>query len=137
MTAKQSVVVGVDGSACSKAAIDWAVEYAGETGRPLVLVTAWQWPMSYGIPISYDGYNPEEDALKLVEATAADVQLPEGMVTLEVSQGSPGDVLVAASAAAGLLVVGSRGHGSLAGALLGSTSNYCVHHAHCPVLVVR
>lgn len=52
-------------------------------------------------------------------------------------EGDARDVLVKASRGAELLVVGSRGHGRAVGAVLGSVSSYCVHHAACPVVVVR
>jgi nucleotide-binding universal stress UspA family protein len=60
-------------------------------------------------------------------------------VTVEtsVSEGEPAAALVEAPANADLLVVGSRGHGELAGILLGSVSEYCAAHADCPVVVVR
>lgn len=131
------VIVGIDGSACSQAALRWAADYAKATEASITLVTAWHWPMSYGTPIAYEGFDPEEDARKLVEAAAADVSVDQGRVATVVEQGQPGDVLVRAAKSGDLLVIGSRGHGVLAGALLGSTSAYCVHHATCPVVVVR
>lgn len=131
------VVVGVDGSACARAALRWAEAYAKAADASIILVTAWHWPMSYGVPLAYDGFDPEEDARKVVEAAAADLSVSRANITTVVAQGQPGDVLVQAGKNADLLVVGSRGHGVLAGALLGSSSNYCVHHATCPVVVVR
>lgn len=131
------VVVGIDGSSCSRAAMQWAEDYAEAVDGSVVLVTAWHWPMSYGVPVAYDGFDPEEDARKVVEAAAADISLAPGRVTTVIAQGQPGDVLVSAAKKGDVLVVGSRGHGVLAGALMGSTSTYCVHHASCPVVVVR
>ncbi len=58
-------------------------------------------------------------------------------VTGEVTEGHPAEVLLKAAAGTDLLVVGSRGHGGFAGMLLGSVSSHAVHHARCPVLVVR
>ena len=54
-----------------------------------------------------------------------------------VVEGNPAQVLIDASDGADLLVVGSRGHGGFTEALLGSVSQHCVHHAHCPVVVIR
>jgi nucleotide-binding universal stress UspA family protein len=54
-----------------------------------------------------------------------------------VGYGHPAQVLIDQSEEAGLLVVGSRGHGAFTGMMLGSVSLYCVTHAHCPVVVVR
>ena len=132
------VVVGVDGSDCSEAAVRWAADYANLLGASLELVIGWHWPTSYGVPVGYDGFDPEEDARKVVEAAAADVvAVPADRVKTVVGQGAAGDVLVHASEGAVALVVGTRGHGSLASALVGSTSVHCVHHAQCPVVVVR
>lgn len=133
---RENVIVGIDGSDCSLKALAWADRYAQATGADLTLVTAWHWTTSYGVPLAYDGYDPAEDARKTVEATAADVQLPVERVHTVVEQGPAGNVLVDASNAA-LLVVGTRGHGPLVGAVLGSTSTFCIHHATCPVVVVR
>lgn len=133
----RTVVVGVDGSECGAAAVRWAEAHARQNGGTLRLVTAWHWPASYGVPLNYDAFNPAEDARKLVEAAAAEVSLPIDRVRTDVIQGAAGDVLVRSSEHATTLVVGTRGHGTLSGALIGSTSDYCVHHAKCPVVVVR
>lgn len=136
-TQRENVIVGIDGSECSLKALAWADRYAQATGADLTLVTAWHWTTSYGVPLAYDGYDPSEDARKTVEAAAADVQVAADRVHTVVEQGPAGNILVDASKHAGLLVVGTRGHGSLVGAMLGSTSTFCIHHARCPVVVTR
>jgi len=74
----------------------------------------------------------------LVEALAeVSGQEPDVPVRPLVAEGAAADVLLHEAKGADLLVVGSRGHGGLASALLGSVSMYCVLHAHCPVLVLR
>lgn len=60
-----------------------------------------------------------------------------GTVHARVAEGNPAQVLIDASDGADLLVVGSRGHGGFTEALLGSVSQHCVQHAHCPVVVIR
>jgi nucleotide-binding universal stress UspA family protein len=65
---------------------------------------------------------------------------PEGpavRVERVVSEGNPARVLINQSKDADLLVVGNRGHGGIVGALIGSVSTSCVHHAHCAVVVIR
>ncbi|MFC7483306.1 universal stress protein [Luedemannella flava] len=68
------------------------------------------------------------------EASAA---YPDVVVRQRVLRGHPAAVLIDAASRADLLVVGSHGHGGFVGALLGSVSQHCAHHATCPVVVVR
>lgn len=131
------IVVGVDGSTSGKAALRWAEEYADCTGSSVTLVTVWHWPMAYGSPLAYAGFDPEEDARKAVEAAKAEVGLPAERVGTVVEQGHAGSVLTDVAKDAAVLVVGTRGHGAIASIGLGSTSTFCVHHAHCTVVVVR
>lgn len=133
----EKVVVGIDGSPDSKKALAWAETYATRTGADITLVTAWQWPTSYGVPLAWDQYDPSVDAQKVLEKAMAELSLPRERVHPRVVQGPAAEVLARASRDADLLVVGTRGHGSLAGAILGSVSSHCVHHAHCAVVVVR
>lgn len=134
------VVVGADGSACADAAVRWAAGLAAATGSRLEIVTVWDWPRSYGwaVPVPAD-FDPAADAARLVAAAEdlARAEHPEVACTGTVVQGAAPAVLVDASRRARVLVVGSRGHGELAGMLIGSVSQYCVAHAHCPVVVVR
>ncbi len=72
------------------------------------------------------------DAIAEVAGPASPVEIRS-----EVVEGNPAAALLAASAGAELLVVGSRGHGGFVEALLGSVSQHCVHHAPCPVVIIR
>ncbi len=134
------IVVGVDGSDSSLMALEWAARQAELTGSTLDAMTTWDWPMNYGwaVPIPSD-YNPKSDAQDLVDEAVARVRdmHPRVDVRTTVVEGHPAPVLIEASRAADLLVVGSRGHGEFAGMLLGSVSEHCVSNAHCPVVVVR
>ena len=134
---RMEVVVGIDGSTAGKAALRWAEEYAESIGGRLTLVTVWHWPMSYGAPLAFEGFDPEKDAEKTVAAAKAEIAATVGRVRTVVAQGHAGSVLCETAKDAAALVVGTRGHSGLVGIGLGSTSTYCVHHAHCPVVVVR
>jgi nucleotide-binding universal stress UspA family protein len=131
------IVVGVDGSAESAKATEWAAAQAKATGGTLELTIAWARPVSYGLPLVVAGLDPEAQATEVVQAVAAKVDLPADRVRVSVVHGAAPTILVAQSAEADLLVVGPRGHGGFADLLLGSVSAYCVHHAACPVVVVR
>jgi nucleotide-binding universal stress UspA family protein len=139
-TAPGRIVVGVDGSESSLDALSWAARQAVMTSASLEVVTTWQWPSSYGwaVPVPED-FDPEQDVRRTLEATVASVRSahPEVDVTARVVNGHPAPVLVDASKDAELLVVGSRGHGEFVGMVLGSVSEHCAAHAHCPVLVHR
>ncbi len=134
------IVVGFDGSSYAAAALDWAARQAELTGATVQAITAWEWPMSYGwpLPVSED-YDPASDARRTVEKGIATVQSLHPGVAIEsvVVEGNAAAVLVEQSQDADLLVVGTRGHGRLTGMLIGSVSEHCVTHAHCPVLVTR
>jgi len=134
------IVVGVDGSASSAVALEWAAHQAELTGDMLEAVTAWQWPQSYGYPMPVpSGFDPAAEATKVLDTAVGHIRKahPDVEIRTTVVEGYPAQVLVEASKGADLLVAGSRGHGELAGMLLGSVSEHCVTHAHCPVLVLR
>ena len=131
------VVVGVDGSADSLAALQWANGYAKATGASLRVVVAFQWAQSYGYPMMFEGYAPDKDARAVGEKAVAELHIPPDRVSIETLEGRAGDVLVTAGEDADLLVVGHHGHRLGSALLLGSVSNHCVHHATIPVVVVR
>jgi len=133
----ERVVVGIDGSSCAEAALRWAERYAAMSGATLTLVAGWHWPMSYGVPIAYEGFDPAVDAKQILDEAARTLTLPARQVERSVIEGPAGNVLVEAAKDAALLVVGTRGHGAVASTILGSTSNYCAHHARCPIVIVR
>jgi nucleotide-binding universal stress UspA family protein len=134
------IVVGVDGSESSKHALRWAARQAGFTGATLEAVTGWEYPAFFGFaPTIPDGIDYGELAGTALDQSIAEVfgaDRPPRLETQVVAR-HPALALVEASEGAELLVVGTRGYGGVADALLGSVSTYCVHHAHCPVTVIR
>ncbi|HTW20496.1 MAG TPA: universal stress protein [Mycobacteriales bacterium] len=131
------VVVGVDGSPESQQAVDWAERYATASGATLRLVIAWEHAQAYGQPMMFEGYHPHEEADALVNKVKGAMAVPADRVETRVVEGAPGPALVASAEGADALVVGSQGHGAVSSLLLGSVSSYCVHHASCPIVVVR
>jgi nucleotide-binding universal stress UspA family protein len=136
---ERRIVVGVDGSASSKAALAWAVRQARLTGAVVEAVTAWEFPAAYGYPVPVLDVDFEELAIKTVKDAIAEVKAgaDADSIRYKVVEGNAARVLIDESAGADLLVVGSRGHGGFVEALLGSTGQHAVHHATIPVVVIR
>jgi nucleotide-binding universal stress UspA family protein len=134
----RTIVVGVDGSPDAERALKWAIEEANRHSMQLLLV--------HGVEIGAAAASPygsglvleqlEEVGREVLEKTLETVRHQGVKAEGRMEVGSSAHALIEASRDADLLVVGSRGHGGFAGLLLGSVSTACVHHAHCPVVVV-
>ena len=138
----QRIVVGVDGSEHSRQALRWATALGAQIGASVDAVMAWDFPTRAGwsagtyVP---ENWNPETDAQTSLETTIDEVfgsERPDHLGAV-VQEGHVAKVLLDQSKSATMLVVGGRGHGGLAGRLLGSASRECAEHATCPVLVVH
>lgn len=136
-----SVVVGVDGSEPAAAALDWAVRQAGLEGRTLTVVHACGIP---GAMQDFEDIVANERGLKSVgrsiaREAVADARLEDPTLGVEsvVTMGHPETVLLEASETADMLVVGARGRGTVASALLGSVSAALARASHCPLVIVR
>ncbi|MER6229749.1 MULTISPECIES: universal stress protein [Streptomyces] len=143
-TSSSRIVVGVDGSEPSKAALRWAVEQARVDGGAVDAVLAWE------SPTSWYGLTPPSDEEMRTYASRAQEVLDQAVedalgpgpgrpVPLRSTavQGHPAAVLIDAAAGAKMLIVGNRGRGEFREALLGSVSMHCAQHAPCPVVVMR
>lgn len=136
---ERRIVVGIDGSEPSKAALRWAVGQAVLTGAVVHAVAAWEYPSLYGwfAPMVDEGF--EQAARRTLTAEVDDVIGPEHPVAVRESLvlGHAAQVLLEAAEDADLLVLGSRGRGTFARTLLGSVSTRCAVHRACPVVIVR
>ncbi|MER8047734.1 universal stress protein [Streptomyces sp. NPDC094032] len=134
----REIVAGVDGSPESLAAADWAAREALSRGLPLRLVHAWRWePLD--LPLLQDPTTQQQAAqgvLREAEAAVAE-RHPELPLTGRIIGDTPVAALLDASREAELLVLGSRGHGAIAGYLLGSYGQQVIAAARCPVVAVR
>jgi nucleotide-binding universal stress UspA family protein len=137
-----TIVVGVDGSQQSDAALHWAVSEATRREARLEVVNAYhetQVVLPFGPTTAPDHERLEQASLSLLHHMVAGAVGPSGAAQVEIVS-SPAGAAAAlhdAAATAELLVVGSHGRGGLHGLGLGSVSHQCVHHAPCPVVVVR
>ena len=121
------IVVGVDGSEESKAALRWALEEAKLRQASLQVIHA------------EHHYAGEEERARWLDGIVREVggESPGVEVAQSIVDGGAAHVLVEAAKEADMLVVGSRGHGGFSGLLLGSVSQQCANHASCPVAIVR
>lgn len=136
------VVVGADGSAGSAVALSFAADEAARRDATLVVMYVWSVDASTQPRSTYE--ETEAAAAAAAEAVlagaVAQVRTEHPKVEVEprlVHALDPTQALIETSREAGLLVVGSRGHGGFTGLLIGSTSQALVHHAHCPVVIAH
>ena len=132
-----AVVVGVDGSDSTDDVLAFAFDYASRHGRALRAVAAWRHTLQEVTPWPAP-YLAEQAELTLVSGLRSwREKYPDVETHREVVHGHPVGALVAAAAGQELLVVGSHSRHTHLQALLGSVSQGVLHHAHCPVVVVR
>lgn len=140
---EQVVVVGVDGSESSSAALAWGAEEARLRGATLRVVQAWHLPaVGYGGPgylpaWTFEGMAGEISAALHSQVTETLGTDPAVRLEEHVVEGSAAEVILDASKGAEMVVVGSHGRGGFSGLLLGSVSAQVAHHARCPVVIVR
>jgi nucleotide-binding universal stress UspA family protein len=148
-----AVVVGVDGSEGAKGALRWALEEGRLREWPVRAVHAWMFGYSGGSVAGYPYWGGSPGSLASLGADRSDLQraaedlleralaevadADDVQIERQVLEGGAAEVLVRIATPVDLLVVGSRGHGGFASLLLGSVSQQCIHHAACPVVVVR
>jgi nucleotide-binding universal stress UspA family protein len=140
------IVVGVDGSAPSRVAVDWAARDAALSGIPLTLAyvlpsaTIQSW---IEVPLPAAFFEDEQEAARgaLADARGVAEAAATGVGGIQVDQkvisGQPVQALADLSKDAAMIVVGSRGLGKWERRLLGSVSSGLVQHAHCPVAVIH
>jgi nucleotide-binding universal stress UspA family protein len=137
------IVVGVDGSTQSDAALRWALDESARRGARVEALLAYHQEPAFAPATSMAlhpyGERPQRHPARelhanVVQARAAVHDAPDVAETVVV--GDAADHLVEASRHAALLVIGTRGRGPLAGAVLGSVAAKCLRHAECPVVVV-
>jgi nucleotide-binding universal stress UspA family protein len=139
-------VAGVDGSPTADEALRWAIRQAELTGGTVDAVIAWVHPATVGAGamgvapmLAFDSTDykaiAERKVLESISRVAGTA--PAVPIRPRIASGNAAEILLSAAKDADLLVVGSRGHGGFAGALLGSVSQHCVQHAACPVVIIR
>lgn len=143
MTENAPIVVGVDGSPASDAAVRWAAATAARRTAPLHLVAAAYTEGTNGVPIglppAYLDEQADEHTRHLTHAAdlAHRTTPSPRTVDTELVPGYPGRILLERSETAQMIVLGSRGRGEITGGLVGSVSSSVAAHAECPVAVVR
>ena len=137
---ERPILVGVDGSFPSEAALRQALFEAKGHNLPLDVITVWNYPpfMSPQDAVSSPAYEEvaREQQKKVLSSVCGEEALPS-WVHVEIIRGDAASVLIKRSRRASMVVVGGRGYGGFTGLLLGSVSMKVAAHAKCPVLIVH
>ncbi|WP_084965396.1 universal stress protein [Thermoactinospora rubra] len=134
------IIVGVDGSAASMRAVEWAAREAALRGQPLkILHAALRWEHHLPLVPQPPRWDAElaVAAQRMLDHAASRAREFCSDVAAEIADGGAADVLLAASRDAAMVAVGSRGRGGFAELLLGSVGRRLVDRASCPVAIVR
>jgi nucleotide-binding universal stress UspA family protein len=141
------ILVGVDGSYHSRAALGWAVREAARHHSPLTVMTVYSepprpatgiyWGIHYYSEEGFDAETTRKAVAQLADEVVHETGEAPTEITVDVARGDVAAELLKASRDADLLVVGSRGSGGFAELLMGSVSSKVAHHAKCPVAVIR
>ncbi len=133
------IIVGVDGSLSSNAALEWAAQEAEIRDSALELIHAWNYPN-----LGYGGYvavleDFEKDAGALLDevVTATQTAHPKLKLVSSLLQGPTAQIIMDRAKEADMVVVGSRGRGGFSGLLLGSVGQQLVHHSPAPVVIIH
>jgi nucleotide-binding universal stress UspA family protein len=131
------VVVGVDGSPHSAAALRWAITEAAQHSGEVLAVLAWQMPF-VSIPGGFERDELEQSYKDFLVSTIREVapSPPVPLISV-VAEGEPIESLIEAAKDAQLLVLGTKGQSRYAGLMLGSVSAACAANAPCPVVLIR
>jgi nucleotide-binding universal stress UspA family protein len=139
------IIVGIDGSAHSRRALEWAINEAAVRRAPLTVLTVQQDFTGFWGPTAYlyrQDSGLVEQGAKEAQAETDNVldRLGAGSrppsVTVRAVTGLPAEEILNAARQADMIVVGSRGAGGFKKLLMGSVSMHVTHHAHCPVVVI-
>ncbi len=139
------IVVGVEGSGGARAALRWAIKEARHRGAYVDVVTAYSTTYVPASPdfnyVPLDPIDLEAEVQRMqdsiIDEVLAEVDSGGVEVKRRMVRGRAADTLIAESANAAMLVVGSRGRGGFRGLLLGSVSQQIAQHGNCPVVIVR
>ncbi|MDF3140308.1 MULTISPECIES: universal stress protein [unclassified Streptomyces] len=132
------VVVGLDGSAASVTAAWWAAREARDRHLPVLLLHSWT-TQPLNVPIPQEARSKQRYGEQVLRRTEAELlhRYADLSLTTELISEPAAQALLDRSESASLLVLGSRGHGSMAGFLLGSISLHVLGLAQCPAVTVR
>ncbi|HEY5978513.1 MAG TPA: universal stress protein [Microlunatus sp.] len=141
---RNKIVVGVDGSTESRAALAWACEEAERAGVAVTAVSVWTLVPSPSVP-PFGGF-PWGTSTEIPDATRSmlsdvvaetQAEFPNVDIGHHVVAGNAAQELIKLSGGADLVVVGARGHGGFRGMLIGSVSQHVLAHSACSVVVIR
>jgi nucleotide-binding universal stress UspA family protein len=134
------VVVGIDGSEEATHALRWAADYVQRLGAGVVhAISVWHQPVQFGYRLSTSDTELERRARESLDSAVEAVrsEYPRVLLKSRLLRGHPVDEMVSVSEQADMMVVGNQGHGAFTGMMVGSVALKLVHHARCPILVVR